>query len=891
MKRTPAIPLWEKAYDPQQVEGKWYSYWESHGYFRGDENSPRSPFSIVIPPPNVTGSLHMGHALNNTLQDILSRYKRMDGFNVLWLPGTDHAGIATQNVVEKQLTENGTSRHKLGREEFIRRVWAWKGQFGGQIVTQLKKLGCSCDWSRERFTMDEGLSRAVREVFVLLYREGLIYRGDYIINWCPRCQTALSDLEVEHEQEQGNLYYIKYPLDDSREFLIVATTRPETMLGDTALAVNPEDPRYTKAIGQKAILPLVNRKIPIIADSYVALDFGTGVLKVTPGHDPNDFEIGQRHGLEVIRVMDETGKMSPEAGSYAGQSRSQCRKEVLKDLKEANLLKKVEPFPHSVGHCYRCKTVIEPLVSKQWFVRAKPLAVPALEAVQKGKTRILPAVWEATYFDWLNNIRDWCISRQIWWGHRIPAWTCQDCEEIVVSTETVTRCPSCGGSNLRQEDDVLDTWFSSALWPFSTLGWPDQTKDLQVFYPTSVLVTGFDILFFWVARMMMMGLKFMGDIPFRDVYIHALVRDAEGQKMSKSRGNVIDPLGVMEKFGTDAFRFTLAALAAQGRDIRLSEERLAGYRNFSNKIWNASRFTITNLQGYDAQSPPGEKQLSLADDWILSRLNRTVADVRRGMDQYKFNEAASAIYQFLWHEFCDWYIELIKFSLNPEAEPAQRWGAQNTLVRVLDTSLRLLHPFMPFITEEIWQSLPGSRGSIMVSEFPTVEEREILPEIEAEMELIMNVISSIRNLRSETNIPPAKKVQVVVHSSKPGVLELLERHRVYVEALARAETLTVQTTGEKPKMSATAVVGEAEVFLPLRGLIHLDDEEKRIQKEVQKLGEELRRIHLKLHNEEFLKKARPEAVEKEKEKARVLTEKSSRMKEGLERIHAWRAEA
>jgi valyl-tRNA synthetase len=890
VKRARGIQLWEKAYDPQKVEDKWYSFWESRGYFRGGENSPQPPFSIVIPPPNVTGSLHMGHALNNTLQDILSRYKRMDGFNVLWLPGTDHAGIATQNVVEKQLAEKGTSRHQLGREEFIRRVWAWKAEFGGQIVAQLKKLGCSCDWSRERFTMDEGLSRAVREVFVRLYQDGLIYRGDYIINWCPRCQTALSDLEVEHEAEQGNLYYIKYPLEGSRDFLVVATTRPETMLGDTALAVNPEDPRYAKTIGKKAVLPLVNRKIPVIADAYVALDFGTGVLKVTPGHDPNDFEIGQRHGLEIIRVIDESGKMTPAAGSYAGQSRFQCRKEILKDLQASNLLQKVEPFPHSVGHCYRCKTVIEPLVSKQWFVRAKPLADPALEAVQNGKTRVLPAVWEATYFDWLNHIRDWCISRQIWWGHRIPAWYCQDCGEIIVATETVLRCPSCGGSNLRQEEDVLDTWFSSALWPFSTLGWPDKTRDLEVFYPTSVLVTGFDILFFWVARMMMMGLKFMGDVPFRDVYIHALVRDAEGQKMSKSRGNVVDPLGVMEKFGTDAFRFTLAALAAQGRDIRLSEERLAGYRNFSNKIWNASRFTLTNLGGYDPQAPAGKKPLSLADQWILSRLNRTIADVRRGIDQYKFNEAASAIYQFLWHEFCDWYIELIKFSLNPEADPAQRQGAQNTLVRVLDTSLRLLHPFMPFITEEIWQSLPGERESIMVAEFPAVEAGEILPAVEAEMELIMNVISSIRNLRSELNIPPAKKVEAIIHSAKAEALELLDRYRIYVEKLARAETTAFEITGEKPKMSATAVVGEVEVFLPLRGLINLEDEEKRIRKEVQQLGEELTRIHLKLHNEEFLRKARPEVVEKEKEKARVLAEKSCKMKEGLERVEAWRAE-
>ena len=887
MSKEADLKEWAKVYDPHQVEDKWYTFWEKENLFRGDEYSTRPPFSIVIPPPNVTGSLHMGHALNNTLQDVLTRYKRMDGFNALWLPGTDHAGIATQNVVEKQLAEEGTDRHKLGREAFIARVWKWKEQFGGQIIKQLKKLGCSCDWSRERFTMDEGLSQAVREVFVRLYQDGLIYRGDYIINWCPRCQTALSDLEVEHEDEQGNLYYIRYPIDGSRESLVVATTRPETMLGDTALAVNPGDERYRKYVGKMVILPLMNREIPVIADGYVALDFGTGVLKVTPGHDPNDFEIGRRHNLEIVKVIDEAGNMSARAGRYAGLSRFEARKAVIEDLKKENLFEKIEPFPHSVGHCYRCKTVIEPLVSKQWFVRMKPLAEPAMEAVVKGRTRIIPQVWENTYFEWMNNIRDWCISRQIWWGHRIPAWFCQDCNEIIVSTEPVTRCP-CGSSAVKQEEDVLDTWFSSALWPFSTMGWPKKTRDLEVFYPTSVLVTGFDILFFWVARMMMMGLKFMGDVPFRDVYIHALVRDAEGQKMSKSKGNVIDPLEVIEKFGTDAFRFTLAAFAAQGRDIRLSEDRIGGYRNFVNKIWNASRFTLSNLSDYDPDHPGGKADLTLADKWILSRVNRTVAEVRRGLDSYKFNEAASAIYQFLWHEFCDWYIELIKFALYQEKNPGQKWVAQMVLARVLDTSLRILHPFMPFITEEIWRNLPKNEGSIMVAEFPKMDEKEIYPQEEAQMELIRKVIGAIRNLRSEMEIPPGKKVEVILHSPNEESLKLLEGNRLYVENLAKAERITLQSRAEKPKASATAVVGEVEVFLPLKGLINLDDEEKRLQKERSKISEDLARTHRKLQNQEFLERARPEAVEKEREKAKALGEREAKLKEGLERVRAWK---
>ena len=878
----------EKVYHPQRVEEKWYSFWESRNLFRADEGSARPPFAIDIPPPNVTGSLHMGHALNNTLQDVLARYKRMDGFNVLWLPGTDHAGIATQNVVEKQLAEEGTDRHTLGREAFIERVWKWKQQFGGQIIKQLKKLGSSCDWSRERFTMDEGLSLAVKEVFVRLYREGLIYRGDYIINWCPRCQTALSDLEVEHEEEAGHLSYIRYPLENSAGYLVVATTRPETMLGDTAVAVHPEDPRYLKFIGSHVILPLMNRRIPVLADGYVSQEFGTGALKITPAHDPNDFEIGRRHGLEVIRVIDDDGRMNTLAGKYAGQPRFQCRQEVVKDLRELNLLEKIEPFRHNVGHCYRCKTVIEPMVSKQWFVRTEALARPAIEAVKKGATRIIPPVWESTYFEWMNNIRDWCISRQIWWGHRIPAWYCSDCGEVSVSVQPVTRCLHCAGSRVEQEKDVLDTWFSSALWPFSTLGWPEKTRDLEVFYPTSVLVTGFDILFFWVARMMMMGIKFMGDVPFKEVYIHALVRDSEGQKMSKSRGNVVDPLIVIEKYGTDAFRFTLAAFAAQGRDVRLSDERLAGYRNFANKIWNASRFTLSNLQGYDPQRAPVRKASALADRWILSRAQRTVGEVRRGLDSYKFNEAASAIYHFLWHEFCDWYVELVKPVLYEEKDPEKKWAAQHTLVQAFDTALRLLHPFMPFLTEEIWQMLPGRQGSIMVAEFPRIDEGEVQPEAEAEMETVMGVIGAIRNLRSELNLPPSKRVEVILYSEREEALAPLRNNHGYVESLGRTGKISLQSAGEKPKASATAIGEGIEVFLPFKGLIDLADEEKRIQKEIAKVEEEISRANLKLQNEEYLRKARQEAVEKEKEKARALAEKGAKLKEGLERVRAWK---
>ena len=692
----------DKVYDPSRIEEKWYKYWQEQGLFRAKADGCKPPYCIVIPPPNVTGLLHMGHALNNTLQDILVRYKRMQGFDVLWMPGTDHAGIATQNVVERMLAAEGSDRHALGREAFIERVWQWKAEFGGQIIKQLQRLGCSCDWSRERFTLDQGLSRAVREVFVRLYEEGLIYRGDYIINWCPRCRTALADLEVEHDPHDGHLYHIRYPLAQGSGHLTVATTRPETLLGDTAVAVHPEDQRYLAFHGATLRLPVLGREIPVITDSYVSPEFGSGALKITPAHDFNDFEMARRHQLPAVQVIDQGGKMTKEAGpKYVGMDRFVCREQIVKDLKRLGLLAKVEPYVVPVGHCYRCKVIVEPLVSQQWFVMVKPLAEAAMEAVQDGRTLLIPANWDKSYFDWMTNIRDWCISRQIWWGHRIPAWTCKNCGQVIVSREDPDECPQCAGVELAQETDVLDTWFSSALWPFSTLGWPDATPELKIFYPTSVLVTAFDILFFWVARMMMMGIHFMGEAPFREVYIHALVRDPEGQKMSKSKGNVIDPLDLMEAYGTDAFRFSLAAFAAMGRDVRLSEERIAGYRNFANKVWNASRFTLMNLEDYNPAGPPdetGPEPLRVEEAWIVSRLQQVAKETRTRLDAYEFDQAANSLYQFIWHEFCDWYLELIKPQLYNKENLAARRHCQEVLFGLLSAVLRLLHPFMPFLT-------------------------------------------------------------------------------------------------------------------------------------------------------------------------------------------------
>jgi len=874
-----------KTYAPRDVEDKWYAFWMERGYFKADTHSTKAPYSIVIPPPNITGSLHMGHALNNTLQDILIRFKRMQGFNSLWMPGTDHAGIATQNVVEKKLAEEGVDRHSIGREKFIERVWQWKQQYGGVITNQLKKLGASCDWSRERFTMDEGLSAAVKEVFVRLYQEDLIYKGNYIINWCPRCRTALSELEVEYEEEPGKLYHLKYSIKSGGESITVVTTRPETMLGDTAVAVHPQDDRYRSLIGVRVILPALHREIPIIGDDYVDMEFGSGALKVTPAHDINDFEIGLAHGLEMVKVIDEDGKMGKEAGPYQGMDRFECRKRIVEDFQRDGTLLKVEDYRHNVGHCYRCKTIIEPTLSKQWFVRTKPLAEAAIQAVEDGRTKIVPPVWEKTYFEWMHNIRDWCISRQIWWGHRIPAWYCEGCDETIVSREEPHSCNRCDGSEFRQETDVLDTWFSSALWPFSTLGWPKETEELKVFYPTSVLVTGFDILFFWVARMMMMGLKFMGDVPFRNVYIHALVRDIQGRKMSKSRGNVIDPVLVMEEYGTDAFRFTLAAFAAQGRDICLSEERIDGYRHFANKIWNASRFSLSNLADFPGiahEIDPNE--MNLANRWILSSFNEMVMEVTKALEEYRFNEGAQAIYHFIWHEFCDWFLELIKPVLYGKEEPQERTITQYVLLRVLDGTLRVLHPFMPFITEEIWQRLPHEGKGIMIADFPKYDEGLKDEKALKDMDLVMRTIGGIRNIRGEMDIAPNKQLDVLLLAENEDIQDKLERYRTYITNLARVGSLSFITSGEKPRDVATSVIGDVEIFVTMAKGVELHDEAKRLEKEIQKVEKELEIAVRKLSNDEFISKAPAEVVGKVKMKKKALLTREKKLRESLEEI-------
>ena len=883
-----ATKVLDKSYDPHQVEDKWYRYWEEHGYFRADEDSEEKAYSIVIPPPNVTGVLHIGHALNNTLQDILVRFKRMEGYNVLWMPGTDHAGIATQNVVEKQLLEEGLDRHSLGREKFIERVWKWKEQSGGTIIGQLKKLGASCDWSRERFTMDEGLSEAVKEVFVRLYQEGLIYRSHYIINWCPRCQTALSDLEVEHHEVSGKLYHLKYPLKESDRFVVVATTRPETMLGDTAVAVNPEDERYRAVIGKKVILPVVNREIPIIADSYVDVEFGTGCLKITPAHDFNDFEIGLKHGLEQIKVIDEAGRMNENAGPYREMDRFECREKIVEDFERDGVLLKIEDYRHVVGHCYRCKTIVEPNLSLQWFVKTKPLAKTAIEAVRERRTRIIPEVWEKTYFEWMENIRDWCVSRQIWWGHRIPAWYCDRCGEVIVSKETPTSCSKCGGDRLTPETDVLDTWFSSALWPFSTLGWPKETKLLKRFYPTSVLVTGFDILFFWVARMMMMGLKFMGDVPFRDVYIHGLVRDERGEKYSKTRGNVVDPLDLIDRFGADALRFTLAALTMPGSDLKLSESRTEGYRHFANKIWNASRFALMNLEKFNIgestkEVPPDG--FSLPDRWIRGRLNDVIRDVRKSLEDYKFNEASNSLYQFIWHEFCDWYLELAKLYLYQEGGEKRQKLTKRTLLEVLDAVLRLLHPFMPFITEEIWQQLPRRKEneSIMIAPFPKPDKGYDDESVVDEMGLIIEVISALRNIRGEMNLPPGERIMVLLRTKREEVEKRLRENQSFIQSLALVEAFQFGRNLEKPLYSAFVAVRDVEIFVPMERS-RMEEEARRLQKEIVKIEKESAFVMKKLSNEQFLSKAPPEIVQEVKGKALEFRGQREKLEESLNKI-------
>ncbi|MFL2916073.1 MAG: valine--tRNA ligase [Nitrospinia bacterium] len=874
----------DKHYEPAEVEKRWGQFWQKKNFYHADETLDNQSFSIVIPPPNITGRLHIGHAFNNTLQDILVRWKRMQGFNSLWQPGTDHAGIATQNVVERQLHAEGTDRQKLGRDAFIERVWKWRDESGGAITGQLKKLGSSLDWERDRFTMDEGLSKAVREVFVTLYEEGLIYKGDYIINWCPRCHTALSDLEVEHADTEGHLYHLRYPFKDGQGSITIATTRPETMLGDTAVAINPEDERYTAFKGKTLIVPIINREIPLIEDSYVDTSFGTGALKVTPAHDPNDFEIGRRHNLAYVNVMDSSGAMNAQAGlAYEGLDRFECRKKLVNDLKQAGVLLKIENLNHSVGHCYRCRMVVEPYLSKQWFVKAKPLAEPAIKAVRDGTIKIVPKFWENTYFEWMENIRDWCISRQIWWGHQIPAWTCKDCGEIRVDRETPESCLACASVDLEQETDVLDTWFSSALWPFSTLGWPEKTETLNRFYPTSVLCTGFDILFFWVARMIMMGIKFMDNVPFHHVYIHALIRDAEGQKMSKTKGNVIDPLAVMDEYGTDALRFTLAAFAAQGRDIKLAEERIEGYRNFCNKLWNASRFVFMNLDGYQGTCQLNEHaELSIADQWILSRLNSTTQEVNQALENFKFNDASLAVYKFIWNEYCDWYIEFAKPRLQEDGPG--KIAAQNVLVHVLEAALKLLHPFMPFITEEIWQKLPKNGDSIMVSAFPKFDATKSDKDVEKAMGKIMEVITGVRNIRGEMNLNPGLKLKALIKTRHANLEAMLTKYSGFICDLARLDQITIGPKIEKSKVSASSVLGEMDLIIPLEGMMDFEEERGRIEKELKKIEKDLIFLDKKLSNPNFVKKAPAEVIEKDEKRKATLSDKQVKLEIHLKTI-------
>jgi valyl-tRNA synthetase len=844
-------------YDPSAVEAHWYPLWEERGYFSADAAAKGKPFAIAMPPPNVTGSLHWGHALTMTLQDLLTRMKRMDGFNTLWLPGTDHAAIAVHVVLERLLAAEGKRKEDLGRDGFLARAWQWKEETGGTIVRQLRRLGASCDWSRERFTMDPGLSRAVRESFVRLWEEGLIYRDDYIVNWCPHDQTVLSDLEVEREERDGEFVYIKYGP------VTLGTVRPETKLGDTGLAVNPKDRRYKRLVGKTLEVPSIDGtvSVKVVADEAVDPKFGTGVIKVTPGHDPVDFEIGRRHNLPVKTVIGFDGKMTAAAGRYAGLDRFEARKRIVEDMKALGLIEKIEPYRHAVGVCYRCKTVVEPLVSKQWFVQTKPLAEAAIKAVRQGRIKIIPRSWTKTYYHWMENIRPWCISRQLWWGHRIPAWYCDADGSLIVSRDDPQACPQCKGP-LRQDPDTLDTWFSSGLWPFSTLGWPDDTPDLRAYYPTSVLVTGPDILFFWVARMAMLGIHFMQDVPFRDVYLHAIVRDAEGQKMSKTKGNVADPLDVMAKYGTDAFRFTLAALG-QGRDIRISEDRIEGYRNFANKLWNASRLVLSNLDGFDA-ALARKTPSAPADAWIESRLAATIAQVRAGLARYRFGDAASSVYQFLWHEYCDWYLEIAKLSLYRPESPGQRARTQATLVRVLEATLRLLHPFMPFITEEIWQRLPHKGESIVTAPYPRVSRKQRNPDAEREMAVVMSLVTAVRNIRGEMRIPPGTPLTATVRPSQDGGA-VFTANQALVDTLARAR-LVVDPQATRPRNSAMAVVDGAELYVDLTGVVDLAGERQRLEKEIRRAAETIEFLKGKLARPEFAERAPAEIVARERER-------------------------
>ncbi len=856
-------------YNPKDFEDKLYEWWVDSGFFTPEIVEDKKPYTIVIPPPNITGQLHMGHALDNTIQDILIRWNRMKGVPTLWLPGTDHASIATEAKIVERLEEEGTSKNDLGRDEFLKRAWQWKEEYGGRIVEQLKKLGSSCDWSRERFTMDDGCSKAVIEFFVSLYERGLIYRGDRIINWCPTCKTSLSDAEVEHDEIEGKFWHIKYPFKDGDGYIVVATTRPETMLGDTCVAVHPKDKRYKGLVGRSVILPLMNREIPIVADEYVDMSKGTGAVKVTPGHDPNDFEIGERHNVAKISIINDDGTMNENAGDFAGMDRYDAREAVVSELEARGLITKVENIRHGVGHCYRCSSVIEPLISTQWFVKMKPLAEPAMKAVRDGSIRFVPKRFEKVYFHWMENIKDWCISRQLWWGHRIPAYYCSDCGETMVSKTHPNLCTKCGSGKIEQDPDTLDTWFSSGLWPFSTLGWPEKTKDLDYFYPTSVLVTGYDIIFFWVARMIVSGLDQMDEEPFFDVLIHGLVRDAEGRKMSKSLGNGIDPLEVIEKYSADALRFTLATGNAPGNDMRFHTERVDAASNFANKLWNASRFVIMNLKGYELEAPTGDfdrEELELSDRWVLSRLNILTADIKDSMERYELGMAAQKLYDFIWGEYCDWYIELVKHRLYDENCKTGK-GAREILCYVLDRLLRLLHPFMPFITEEIWQHLPRNSETITLAQWPLFDKKFEDRIAEQQMQVLMEAIRAVRNIRAEMDVAPSKKVNIILVSDSEKIRDIFSANISYLERLAGVADITLrETVAGIPENAASQVIEGAAIYIPMEELVDVKEEIRRLEREKQRLAKELERVKGKLANKGFVEKAPADIVEAEKEK-------------------------
>ena len=872
-----------KVYDPASVEKKWYKYWEEHRYFHAEVEADKKPFSIVIPPPNITGQLHMGHALDNTLQDILIRFKRMQGYNALWQPGTDHASIATEVKVTNKLKEEGIDKEELGREGFLKRTWEWKEEYGGRIVSQLKKLGSSADWDRERFTMDEGCSKAVQEVFIRLYEKGYIYQGSRIINWCPVCQTSISDAEVEYEDQAGHFWHINYPIVGTDKCIEIATTRPETMLGDTAIAVHPDDERYKDLVGKMVLLPIVNKEIPIVADSYVDKEFGTGAVKITPAHDPNDFEVGKRHNLEEINILNDDGTINENGGKFAGMDRYEARKAIVKELEEEGYLVRIEAHEHNVGTHDRCHTTVEPMVKKQWFVKMSEMAKPAIEAVKNGDLRFVPGHFDRTYLHWLENIRDWCISRQLWWGHRIPAYYCDECGEIVVAKEMPSVCPKCGCTHFTQDEDTLDTWFSSALWPFSTLGWPEKTEDLDYFYPTNVLVTGYDIIFFWVIRMVFSGYEQTGKCPFSDVLIHGLVRDEQGRKMSKSLGNGIDPLEIIEQYGADALRLTLVTGNAPGNDMRYSEKKIIASRNFANKVWNASRFMLMNIEKADL-SNVSLADLTPADKWILSKANSLVKEVTDNMEKYDFGVAVAKLNDFIWEEFCDWYIEMVKPRLYNE-EDTTKAAALFTLKKVLTISLKLLHPYMPFITEEIFCSLQDEEESIMVSEWPVFEEEFDFKSEENEVEMIKNAVRNIRNLRADMNVPPSKKASVYVVSEKEEVRRVFEDSKVFFATLGYASEVHVQA--DKAGIAEDAVstvIPDAVIYMPFAELVDVEKEIARLEKEAGRLEGEIKRAKGMLSNERFVSKAPAAKVEAEKEKLEKYTAMAAQVAERLSQL-------